>query len=102
MRIIKKLSELICEELGDSEKYAKLALELKDSMPDIAEMFYALSIDEMKHMGMLHNSVTRVISEHEEDPDPRTEGMKAAYEIIHEREIEWEKSVKILQSMYRG
>lgn len=44
MRIVKKLTELINEELCDAEKYAKLALEKKEQYPETAELFYSLSL----------------------------------------------------------
>lgn len=101
MRIIKKLTELIDEELCDAEKYAKLALENKEDFPELAEVFFGLSGEELKHMNLLHNQVVKLIALYENDPDPRTEGMKLAHKILHERAIEKEKSVRILQSMFR-
>ena len=101
MRIIKKLTCLIDEELGDAEKYAKLALEYKDDHPTIAELFNSLSSEELKHMSYLHDAVVKLIAEHENDPDPRTEGMKLAHQLLHERAIEKEKEVRILRSMFR-
>ena len=101
MRIIKKLTQLIDEELCDAEKYAKLALENKETYPEEANMFYSLSLEELRHMNVLHDSVTRLIALHKDDPDPRTEGMKLAHEILHEHAIEKEKAVRMLQTMYR-
>jgi rubrerythrin len=101
MKIIKKLVELIDEELDDSEKYARLALKYKDEDTAMAEMFYSLSLDEMKHMNTLHNAVVKVVSNIKAEDDPRTEGMKIAYDILHEQAIEKAKNVQILQSMYR-
>lgn len=101
MRIIKKLTELIEEELCDAEKYARLALEKKESYPEIAEIFNSLSAEELKHMNILHGAVAKLISTHSADGDPRTEGMKLAHEILHERAIEKEKEVRILQAMFR-
>lgn len=101
MIIIKKLSDLIDEELNDAEKYAKLALEYKEEMPKIADLFFNLSLEELRHMSNLHNAVVEVINQYKDDPDPRTEGMKIAYDAIHEHEIAKEKGVRILQAMYR-
>ena len=101
MRIVKKLTELINEELCDAEKYAKLALEKKEQYPETAELFYSLSLEELKHMNALHNAVVKLIEPHIGDNDPRTQGMKIAHEILHEQAIEKEKEVKILQDMYR-
>ena len=101
MKEIKKLVGLIDEELHDSEKYAKLALEYKDGNKELASLFYSLSIEEHKHMTMLHNAVTKLIESIPPDADPRTEGMKIAYDLLHEKAIDKEKEVGVLQSLYR-
>jgi ferritin len=54
MRIIKQLAEYIEEEICDSEKYALMAMELKESYPEVANVMYMLSLEEMKHMQLLH------------------------------------------------
>lgn len=102
MQIIKTLTDLIDEEICDAEKYAKLALEYKDSYSDLAKMFFTLSQEELKHMAMLHSADVEFVRMHETDTDPRTEGMKIAHQILHERAMEKEKGVRILLDMYRG
>lgn len=101
MRIIKKLSCLIDEEIGDARKYAKLALEWKDEDAGLAQMFNLLSQDEMKHMGMLHDAVTKIIAQVQDDDDPRVEGMKIAYEVLHDKAIDDAAEVKVMQQMFR-
>ena len=101
MKIIKKLSCFIDEEIGDAEKYARLALEYKDEDPALAQTFYTLSIDEMKHMTMLHESVVKLISQVQEEDDPRIEGMRMAYEVLHEKAIDDATKVRVMQNMFR-
>ena len=101
MRIIKKLSCLIDEEIGDARKYAKLALEWKDEDAGLAQMFNLLSQDEMKHMGMLHDAVTKIIAQVQDDGDPRVEGMRIAYEVLHDKAIDDAAEVKVMQQMFR-
>ena len=67
------------------------------SLIDLSE----LSQDELKHMNMLHNTTVNMVRLHEADPDPRTEGMKLAYQILHERAMEKEKGVRIMHDMFR-
>jgi len=50
MKIIECLSEFIHEEIDDAEKYAKKALEVRETYPDVAELMITLSNEEMKHM----------------------------------------------------
>ena len=103
MKIIKKLCDLIDEEIHDAKKYAKLALEHKDTDVGMAEMFYNLSLEETKHMNTLHNQVVKTINKvkAEKADDPKIEGMQIIYDLLHEREINKAKEVQILQGMYR-
>lgn len=101
MEIIKTLASYIDEELGDSQKYAKKALCYKTENPQLAQLFYQLSIEEMDHMNRLHSEVEKIIAKHMESGDETPGGMKLAYEILHNRAIEWAKEIKMLQSMYR-
>lgn len=103
MKIIKKLCDLIDEEIHDGKKYAKLALAHKDDDVALAEMFYNLSLEEMKHMNTLHNAVVKVINnvKAEQKDNPKIEGMQTIYDLLHERSINKAKEVQILQSMYR-
>jgi ferritin len=55
MKIIKKLSEYIEEELEDSEKYILKAMEYKEDWPEVAGTLYMLSLEEMKHMQLIHD-----------------------------------------------
>ena len=61
MMIIKKLSEMIGEEISDADKYISCALKHKDENPQLAETFFRLSLEEMQHMSLLHDQVTRII-----------------------------------------
>ena len=103
MKIIKKLCDLIDEEIHDGRKYAKLALEHKDKDVALAEMFYNLSLEEMKHMNTLHNATVKEINKikTEKPGDPKIDGMQAIYDLLHERYINKAKEVQILQNMYR-
>ena len=101
MRIIQMLSGMIEDEIGDSEKYAKKALEFKATNRKLADVFYNLSLEEYKHMGMLHSEVVKVIDEYRKtkgDPPP---AMMTLYDILHEKHIADAATVKVLQNMYQ-
>ena len=48
----------------DAEKYASLAVEYKTTDPELAELFYKLSGEEMNHMNVLHKAVVTKIGDH--------------------------------------
>lgn len=101
MTIIRDISEEIEEELDDSEKYAKLAIEYKDEHPDLAEMYMSLSNAEMDHVNKLHDAVTRLIKEHREKHGEPPAQMLAVYDYLHTRHTDHAARIKAIQSMYR-
>lgn len=101
MKIIQKLSDMIEEEIGDAEKYAKCALECKEEDPASAEMFFKLANDEMGHMTILHSNVVRLIEAYRKEHGDPPEGMLMLYDIMHKKHIENAAYVKGLLSLYK-
>lgn len=101
MKEIKLLMEHIEDELCDAHTYAELALEYKATDPELADLFYKLSGEEMNHMNALHKSVVDRISEHRRKNGEPPEAMMAVYEYLHKRDIDKAEKVGVLQAMYK-
>lgn len=102
MKLIQKLSEMVDEEIGDAQKYAKCALEYKDTSPNLSKVFFDLSGAEMQHMTMLHTEVSKLIEKYRQEKGEPPEGMKSLYDYLHRKQIEKAAEVKTLHAMYRG
>ena len=102
MKIIEILSEKIDDEIHDSTEYAKLALEQKAVRPGLAEAFYSLSLEEMKHMAILHAEVTKLIDEYRRTNGEPPATMLAVYDYLHKKSIEKAQEAKNYQNLYKG
>ena len=100
MKLIKKLSEMIEDELEGAEAYAKCAIKHQDDDKELARAFQQMSYDEMKHVDLLHGQVVRIIEAYRREKSDPPEAMMAVYEFLHERQIKKAGEVKNLQSMF--
>lgn len=98
---IKDLFELVDDELQDAMKYAKLAMEHKDTDNAMAELFYSLSLEEIKHKQNLYNCAVKAMTTYVEKYPEKEEITKEVFEALNERTIDWENSIRVYQGMYR-
>ena len=101
MDTIKKLLDLIDDELEDAMTYAEKAVKCKATHPEMAEMFFSLSLDELKHKGMLQNHLQRAVKECAEKYPEKAEAVQTLYDFEMDRNISWENSIRQYQAMYR-
>ena len=102
MKLIKKLSSMIEDEIDGARCYAKMALELKDERPDTARIFYNMSLAEMQHMENLHAMVVEIISEYRRTNGEPPAVMMELYEYLHGKHIEDATEVKVMQNTFKG
>lgn len=102
MKLIKKLEELIDEEIHDVKKYAKMASEVKSEHPGLSRVFYDLSVQEDAHQAALHSEVVKIIEEYKRTHEEPPAAMMAVYEFIHERHIENLAEARRYQDMYKN
>ena len=100
MEIIRRISEKIDEELHDAEKYIKCAYKVEDDYPQLADTYYQLSLEEMKHVTMLHDAVVRIIEDYKRTHEV-PESMQILYDYMHDRQIKWASKIKAKQEQYK-
>ena len=101
MKVIRLLSDHIEDELEDAETYAKLAIEYKDTDPEMAALFFKLSNDEMTHKELLHKNVVAHIMDYRREHGEPPAAMQAVYDHLHKRFIDKAEKIANLQMMYK-
>lgn len=102
MKLIRDLEEMIEDEIHDVKKYAKLAVEMKNERPALAQVFYTISTQEESHQASLHNEVVKLIEEHKRTKGDPPKEMMAVYEYIHKRHIEKLADARRYQDLYKN
>lgn len=102
MKLIRDLEEMIEDEVHDVKKYAKMAVELKDEHPQLAQVLYTISTQEEGHQQMLHNEVVKIIENHRKMHGEPPAAMMAVYEYIHKKHVDKLADAKRYQELYRN
>lgn len=102
MQLISKLSDMIEEELNDSEKYINCALNHKEDYPELASTFYKLSNDEMNHANILHEQVVNLITAYRKEYGDPPEKMQWVYDYLHKKHVDYANKIKVLQASFKS
>lgn len=100
MKIIKKLADYIEDELEGAEDYIKAAVLHKDDNPQLAKVLYEISMQEMRHVDMLHGEVVRMIEQYRREKGEPPAAMLAIWEYQHEKHIEHANKIKTYQEQF--
>lgn len=101
MKIIKCLSEKIEDELKDASEYVELAMKWRSEAPDVAELFYELSAEEMGHMEKLHEAAQEQIAEYRDKNGEPPKEMMTLYDFLHEKHKATAMQIKVMQGMFK-
>ena len=102
MKLIRDLEELIEDEVCDIKKYAKMAAELKEEHPQLAQVLYTISTQEDGHQQMLHTEVVRIIENYRKKHGEPPAAMMAVYEYVHKKHIDKLAEARRYQELYRN
>ena len=100
MEIIKRVVGKIDDELEDAQRYIRCAFKVRDEYPQLANTYYMLSLEEMKHVTMLHEQVVKIIEAYKQNNEV-PESMQILYDYLHERQIKWAAKIKARQEEYK-
>ena len=100
MEKIRDLARNIEEELNDACKYAQLALDNKKDDPNLAEVFFELSKEEMDHAVRLHEQVVGMIEKYRKVNGDPPDRMMGRYEYMHEQYMDKAAKVKGMIAVY--
>ena len=102
MKLIKKLEDLIEDEIHDIKKYAKMAAEIKGEYPSLAQVLYTISSQEDSHQSAIHSEVIKIIEEHRKKSGEPPAAMMAVYEYVHQKHIDALADAKRYQDVYKN
>lgn len=101
MKLIQELEEKIEDEIHDIKEYAKMAIEVKEKHPSLAQTLYNISTQEANHQSMLHAEVVKLIEEHRKMHGEPPAAMMAVYDYLHKKHIEKMAEARRYQEAYR-
>lgn len=102
MKEIREIARNIREELHDAEKYIDLALASKTDYPDIADMYYTLSKEELGHAHKLHSGAVKLIDKMKDArrvPETMMDIWNFEHEMLTRDEMDMKRKMEHYQSM---
>lgn len=101
MKMIEMLVDMIDDELDVAKEYICCAIKHKEDNPSLASAMYSLSVDEMRHVDVLHDQCEDVISMYRREGKETPEGMTAIWDYVHGKHKERASRIKLLQAQFK-
>lgn len=101
MPILDLLADMMVDEMGDAQAYARDALRWKDTCPDAAALFFELSKEEVRHSDRLHEMAVREMDRARNAGKAATPEALARYRAKHDKWIDGAEKVLTLQKLYK-
>jgi rubrerythrin len=102
MKLIRDLEEYIEDEIQDIKKYAKMATEVKNDYPTLAQVLFNISAQEDGHQAAIHNEVVKIIEEHRRNHGEPPAAMMAVYDYLHKKSIDKLAEARMYQEVYKN
>lgn len=101
MKLIRDLEELIDDEIHDVAKYARMAAEVKDKYPNLAQVLYTISTQEDAHQAAIHTEVVKIIQDYRREKGEPPATMMAVYDYLHKKSIDKLAEARQIQNIYK-
>lgn len=102
MKEMKEVIRNIYDELEDAEKYAKAAVRVRMTQPELAAVYYRLANEELGHMETLHKQAAEMIEAVKRTGREVPVEMRVIWEWEHEKMMDETADVRRLLEMYKG
>ena len=102
MKLIRDLEEYIEDVIQDFKKYAKMATEVKNDYPTLAQVLFNISAQEDGHQAAIHNEVVKIIEEHRRNHGEPPAAMMAVYDYLHKKSIDKLAEARMYQEVYKN
>lgn len=96
------LYDKIDDEFSDSKGYLKHAIKCKEHSPEMANLLFKLSSEELQHAQLLQAMVTQEIATSRKNDESHCEELTAIHEWLRVKHADCIKDIKRMQDVFAG
>ena len=101
MKSIQRISDDIECIIDKAERFAKSAIEVKESSPNLADAYYRIATDALTHINLLHTQVVAEINAYKQTGKEVPKEMQILYDMFHKKHIENTAMVKGMLTLFK-